>query len=351
MTSAGDTREQRQATSARAPAASMVDLLSGAWTTSALAVVARLGIADLLADGPKSAPELAAATGTHGPTLHRVLRALASVGVFVEGDDGRFAMTPLAESLRSGVPGSLRYRAILGGTSFERAAWTDFQHSLETGEPAFDHVFGVGFYDYLDQHPEGAAVFNEMMTGLTSHRSDAILRNCDFSAIETLVDIGGGHGTLMARALAAHPRMQGVILDMPKVVDGALAELNAAGVADRCRLVGGDFFKAVPEGGDAYLLVTVLQNWDDDNVVAILRCCRAAMGNESRLIVVEWMIPPGNDPHYGKLLDLRMLVIFGGRERTEHEFRELFSAAGFELVGSREVAGAGSIIEGAPTSR
>jgi hypothetical protein len=340
--------QQPAGTSPRPPAARLHDLLAGSWVAPTLAAVARLGIADLLADGPKASGELAVATGIDGRALHRVLRALASLEVFVEVDDGRFALTPMAESLRSGVPGSLRNRAMMGGAPFERAAWTDIGHSLETGEPAFDHVFGTGFFDYLEQHPDAAGVFNEMMTGLTSQKSAAILRTYDFSGVKTLVDVGGGHGTLMARALATNPGMQGVIFDQPTVVEGALGELEAAAVADRCRLVGGDFFASVPAGGDVYLLVAVLHNWDDDQAVAILRTCRAAMSSDSRLIVVEWMIPPGNGPDLGKLVDLQMLVLFGGRERTEREFRELFAEAGFELAGSRAMPFAGTIIEGTP---
>jgi hypothetical protein len=326
------------------------ELMVGSWVTRALAAAAELGIADLLADGPRSTVDLADATETDELSLYRLLRALASVGVFAEADERRFELTDLGSLLRSGVHGSQRARAQMGGAPWEWEAWTGFGHSLKTGRPAFDHVFGTDFFSYIAERPDALAVFNAMMTGITGLRCAAILDGYDFSTVRTLVDIGGGHGIFVAGALTAYPAMRGVIFDQPAVVDGARPRLESAGVADRCELIGGDFFESVPVGGDAYTLVSVLHNWDDERAVAILRSCRDAIGDDGRVLVCEWVIPPGNGPSFGKLLDLQMLVLFGGRSRTEPELTLLLAQAGFgvsRVVGTR--AGI-SVIEASPRS-
>ena len=316
--------------------------------SQAIHVAATLGIADLLEDGPRSAEDLAKATGTHAPTLYRILRALASVGVFAEEPDGRFGLTPAAEYLRSDVPGSVRAWAMLiGRPSF----WTSWGHLLAVardGEPAFPELYGTNIWEYLAAHPEESAIFGAAMTSLSAGVVEAVVQSYDFSGVGVLVDVGGGEGALLAAILAANPALRGVLFDLPHVVAGAKDRLEQAGIADRCEVVGGSFFDAVPEGADAYLLKSIVHDWDDASAIEILRKCRAAMADTGRLLVVERVIRPGNEPDRAKFGDLYMLVALGGRERTTEEFRSLLAEAGFRLT---EVIDTGStfyVIEGVP---
>jgi predicted O-methyltransferase YrrM len=308
-------------------------MISGKMTTQLLAVAARLDLADLLDGGPRSVDDLAAATDTHAPSLYRVLRALASLGVFAETQPRHFRLTPLARPLRRDAPDSVRDFAVLFGSDWHTRAWSDLLHSVRTGETAFEHAFGEGMFEHLQAHPERFAAFNDAMTALSRLDVDAILQAYDFSDFDTVVDVGGGHGFLLAEILKAHPSAQGVLLDIPEVAAGARATMREAGVADRCQVVEGDFFERIPEGGDVYLLKLIIHDWDDDRARAILRTCRDAMPGDGTLLVANSVIPPGNDPYIGKLVDVEMLVMTpGGRERTEAEFRELFEEAGFALT-------------------
>jgi O-methyltransferase len=303
------------------------------WGSHAVSVAATLGIADLLRDGPKSCAELAQATRTHASSLYRVMRALACIGVFAESDDGRFSLNPAAECLQAKAPGSIRDAAIMLGQEWHWRAWGDVLHSVRTGQCAFEHVFGMELFEYFEQHPAAAAIFNDAMTSLTSQQQDAVVSSYNFSGISKIVDVGGGHGTLLASILKAHPGMSGILFDLPSVVAGARQRIQTDGLIGRCEVVGGDFFQSVPEGGDGYLLKQILHDWDDDHAVAILKNCRPGIGQTGKLLVVEMVIPPGNAPSMAKLLDLLMLVwTHGGRERTEAEYRALFAAAGFALA-------------------
>ncbi len=307
-------------------------LIVGYRVSQALCVAAKLGIADLLSDGPRHIDDLAAATGTHARSLYRLLRVLASEGVFTEQGDGRFALTPVAESLRSDVAGSLRTRAMFDGMPGAWGAWGALLHSVRSGESAIEHSSGQDFFGYLKSHPDEAKIFNEVMAAQTSAAARAILEAYDFSKIGMLVDVGGGVGALLAAILQACPSMRGVLFDQRQVVANAQSRLNATGVLGRCETVGGNFFESVPAGGDAYILKHILHDWDEHNCQRILKNCRHAMAKEGRLLVIEILIPPGNEPHYGKFLDLQMLVLTsGGRERTQAEYRELFASAGFAL--------------------
>jgi SAM-dependent methyltransferase len=297
--------------------------------TQALAVAAEFGIADQLASGPRSVEELAAATQTHAPSLHRVLRALASVGVFAETEPQRFTLTPLAELLRRDAPGSQRAMAIMMGGEFH-ATWGELLHSARTGEPGFHHRFGSPFFEYMQQHPDRHAIYDAAMQGVHGGETEPMIAAYDFSHHATVADIGGGNGSTLATLLQRHPKLQGILFDLPDVAKRAGEEFACAGVADRCRIVGGDFFKGVPAGADACVLRHVLHDWQDDEAIAILRNCRAALPPEGRVLVVEFVLPPGNAPGFGKWLDLMMLLV-AGRERTEAEFRRLFAAAGLEL--------------------
>lgn len=329
------------------PQAVMLDLLIGYWVSKMVHVVARLGIADLLADGPRTAAELAQAAGADARSLYRVLRALAGAGLFVERD-GRFELTPLGATLRSGVPGSMRAFALMMPDSFNWRAWDDLQSSVKTGGIAFDQVHGVKFFEYLESHPDLAKVFGESMGSLSEMENPAVAVAGEFSRVRTLMDVGGGHGSLLAAILRANPGLRGILLDLPGVVERAKKDVHvtAPDVAERIELRTGDFFESVPEGADACVMKYILHDWDDERCTRILRNCHRALPREGKVFVVDTVIPPGNDPHWGKLLDINMLVLTGGRERTEAEFREMFGAAGFRLARVIPTACPLSVVEG-----
>ncbi len=312
------------------PQAQISRMLTGYWISQALYVAAKLGLADLLKDGPRTADALASATRTQPRALYRLLRSLASQGVFVEDNQCRFSLTPLAECLRSDVPGSQRSLAIMNGEehyhAFGQLLW-----SVQTGQTAFDKLHGMPVFDFLQRHPEQAKIFDEAMVGVHGRETAAMLEAYDFSGVRVLADVGGGNGSLLATALKRHPQMRGILFDLPGVIERARANLQAAGIADRCQAIAGSFFESVPPGADAYLMRHIIHDWDDARATTILRNVHRAMGAGGKLLVIESVIPPGNSPSFGKLLDLAMLVIPGGEERTEEEYRKLFQAAGFRL--------------------
>jgi hypothetical protein len=314
--------------------------------SQAIHVAATLGIADLLEDGPRSADDLAEATGMHAPTLYRVLRALASVGVFAETDN-RFGLTPLAEYLRTDAPGSLRAWAMQMGQPYVWTSWGHLLHSVRTGEPAFPELYGTTAWEYRAAHPKEDAVFNAAMTALSAGVVEAVVRSYDFSGIGVLVDVGGGEGALLAAILASNPALRGILFDQPHVVAAARALLHRAGVADRCEIVGGSFFDTVPGRADAYLLKSIVHDWDDAVAIEILRACRAAIADTGRLLVVEPIIRPGNEVDPAKFSDLNMLVMLGGRERTADDFERLYAEAGFRLAKIIRTGSPFDIIEGA----
>jgi hypothetical protein len=299
--------------------------------SQAIHVAATLGVADLLTDGPRSIEELASATNSHAMSLYRLLRTLASVGIFVEAD-GRFGLTPIAEYLRSDVPGSARAWAIMIGRPYAWSTWSSLRESVATGAPAFPALHVMSAWEYRATHPEEGAIFDAAMNSLATPAASAVVASYDFSAFGVLADIGGGQGELLAGILRANPTVRGILLDQPHVVAGAAAVLERAGVADRCEVRGGNFFESVPSGADAYLLKSVLHDWDDAPATDILRQCRAAMTNSARLLLVEYLVRPGNEPDPLKLRDLMMMVMVGGRERTVDDFRHLCAEAGFRLT-------------------
>ncbi len=316
--------------------------------SQAIHVAATLGIADLLEDGPRSADELAEATGTHATTLYRLLRALASVGVFAEETDGRFGSTPLAEYLRTDAPGSLRGWAMYIGQPSFWTSWGRLLDSVRTGEPAFPEVNGTNAWEYLAAHPEESAIFDAAMTGLSAGVVEAVVQSYDFSGIGVLVDVGGGEGTLLAAILAANPALRGILFDQPHVVARAEDLLARTGVVDRCEVVSGSFFEAVPGGADAYLLKSIIHDWDDPAAIEILRKCRAAIAETGKLLLVEFVIEAGNEPDRAKFSDLNMLVMLGGRERTADDFGRLYAEAGFRLTDIIRTGSAFAVIEGVP---
>jgi O-methyltransferase domain/Dimerisation domain len=313
------------------PAVALRHLSTGFWISQAIAVAASVGIADHLQSGPKNCAELAPAVGVHAGALYRLLRAIASVGVFAEDQQGRFSLTPLATLLLTEGPGSWRAAAILNGEPWVWQPWGALAYSVKTGKPAFEHVFGMEFEAYLAQHPEAADTFQAFMHVATAEEASVVAPAYDFSGLTTVVDVGGGRGALLAAILKCNPHLRGILFESPQVIADAPALLAAQGVADRCELVAGDFFQALPMGADAYILKWILVSWDDEPSVRILQNCRQALGSRGRLLVIERIIPPGNEPFFGKLADLNLLVMYAGRQRTEMEYRALFARAGFEL--------------------
>jgi hypothetical protein len=326
----------------------LAQIIFGKCISMAVSVAAKLRVADKLADGPKSVADLARETNTHAPSLYRLLRALAGTGVFAEDADGRFRLTPTAEYLRTGVPGSLRGVADYIGSDWSWRPWGQLLDSVRTGETAFDRVFGEPCFDYLAKHPEDSAVFNEGMTGFSSSVAPAVAEAYDFSKFGTIVDVGGGHGVLLTTILKAHPKVRGVVYDASHVAEGAKEPIRAAGLADRCRIEGGDFFKTVPAGGDAYLMKHIIHDWPDDKATTILKNCRQAVSPGGKLLLVEIVIKPGNEPDIGKIIDLEMLVLPSGRERTEAEYAKLFAGAGWKLTRVVPTNSPMQVIEGEP---
>ena len=330
------------------PAAYLSQLIGNTGFVHAILVAANLGLADLLKDGPLSIADLAEATGTHAGSLYRMLRALASRGIFSEDADGRFSLTALADPLRSDAPDSIHNWALFVGSEAELQTWAHLSYSVRTGKPAFEHVFGKRWFDYLDEQPEMARIFNHLMTGGSTSDAAAIIEAYDFSVYRKIVDIGGGHGALLAHILEQNPQSSGVLFDAPSVIAGATGAIDTQVNQGRAEKVAGNFFEAVPNGGDAYVLKYIIHDWDDERAIMILKNCRQAMAENGRVLLVEMVIPAGNAPSPGKFLDLEMLLYFHSRERTEAEYRDLLQQAGLELITITPTASPFSIIEAAP---
>lgn len=322
-------------------------LVCGFWVARAIYAATRLGIPDLLADGPKTTAELARLTASHGPSLYRLLRALASVGLFSETEDG-FRSTPLGDTLRSDVPASLSSFVLMELGESHHRAWGELVHAVRTGEPAFDAAMGMTAWDFFERDQEMARHLGRAMHGLTENVVAAVLEVYDFSGFSRVVDVGGGEGGFLAAVLTGLPEATGVLFDLPYVIDNAQARMRETGLSDRCELVGGDFFAKVPAGGDLYLLKWVLHDWGDEESIAILRNCRQAIAEDGRLLVVDTVIPPGDAPAPGKFIDLNMMVLGSGRERTAAEFTALFAAAGFRLNRVLPMRSPSSVVEAIP---
>jgi len=326
------------------PQAALQRLLRGARITQVLYAAAKLGIADQLANGPKTSDELATATGAHPDALYRVLRALASLGVFEEREARRFALTPVGALLQSDHPDSMSAFTVFLGEEAYRA-WDDLLYSVMTGAPAFDHVYGASHFAYLATHPEASAAFNQTMSDMSRRSASAVVTAYDFAEAGTIVDVGGGQGMLLAAILRAHPALRGVLMDQPHVVASAQAVLAEAGVAERCAVVGGDFFEEVPSGGDIYTLRRIIHDWDDERGSLILRSCARALGPGGKVLVIEDVVAPGSEALNTTFRDLQMLVMTGGRERTEAEYSRLFTASGLRLTRIIPTQADASIIE------
>lgn len=308
-------------------------LITGFMASAALGVAAQLGVADHLAGGPRSAADLAARTGANEDALYRVLRALAVTGVFTETLPRTFGLTPAAALLQSNVPGSVRDLVLWMCDSFHFRVYAEMAHSVRTGETLGEKVLGMPVFEYLGRDPELSARFNNAMTNFSAGVAPAVLEVYDFGGIGVLVDVAGGHGMLLASILRQYPAMRGVLLDVEHVIAGAKAP-EALGVADRVRKVTGDFFTEVPRGGDAYIMKHIIHDWDDERAGQILRNIRAALEGKphGKVILIEAVVKPGNEPDLSKLIDLEMMLLPGGRERTEAEFAVLFERNGFQLT-------------------
>jgi O-methyltransferase/methyltransferase family protein len=324
-------RAVQSESAAELPQFAMLQMITGFWVSRAIYVAAKLGLADMVKDRPKTADELARLTGTHAPSLYRVLRALASVGVFADDGQGHFAKTTLSETLRSDTPGSMRALAMVELGQEHFPAWGNLMHSVKTGEIAFDNLFRQSAWEYYARNPEDASNFNKSMKGLTELVNEAVMSAYDFSGVHKVVDVAGGTGGLIVAILKTNRQMRGVLFDLPHVIAEAGPLLDAADVRDRCETASGDFFVSVPAGGDAYVMKWIIHDWDDAKSKTILENIGKAMKGNGKLLLIETVVPEGNHPDLSKFLDLNMMVMTGGRERTEAEFNSLLAASGFKL--------------------
>ena len=315
--------------------------------TAALQPIVRLRIPDLLANGPVPVSELAAQAGVKADPLYRVLRLLASVDVVQELPGKRFAPTPVSELLRSDVPGSMRDMVVWMSNPFHFKVWGELSYSVETGKPAVEHVYGKPAFEAIYGDPEIASDFNNGMSALSRMIAPALLEAYDFSGIGTLVDIAGGHGAVLCEVLSRYPRMKGILFDIPNVIQEATYHICNLKMDDRCQTISGDFFEHVPKGGDAYYMQHIIHDWDDQPALKILGNCRRALeGNPNGvLLIVDAVVPQDSEPHTSKWLDLEMLLMPGGRERTKPEWHELMNKAGFEIARIVAMKGAESVIE------
>jgi hypothetical protein len=326
-------------------------LIMGFRITQMIHVAAKFGLADHLARKPQTAQELAPLVGAEAVSLHRLLRALASIGVFAETAGGVFEMTPMSELLRRDQPGSLRSTAILYGDELIWNAFGQLSRAIANGTSAFEQLHGQSFYEYLGEHPTASALFNDAMTGFSEHEASAILEAYDFSAARAIVDVGGGQGALMAALLRAHAPLHAVIFDRSPPTDDTRRLFERLDILGRAEFVQGDFFATVPRGGDLYVLKSIVHNWKDDDATTILRNCRLAMPPHGRLLVGERVIPPGNAPAEAKLFDINMMITVGGQERTEAQYAALFAATGLEMARVIPTRSLLSLIEAMPTPR
>ncbi|GAA6620103.1 methyltransferase [Scytonema sp. NUACC26] len=307
----------------------LLQMSNGTFVTQTIYVAAKLGIADLLKDGAKSSDELAKLTDVDAQSLYRLLRALSSHGIFAEGENRQFQLTPLGECLQTDIPGSMRDFAIILGEPWFWQVCGSLLHSVKTGKNAFENVFGMEPFAYLAQHPERAQILSEAINAFTSSIIPALLASYDLSAIGKIVDVSGGQGTFIAEILKANPTMKGILFDQPPVAQGARRYIEAQGVAERCEIMGGNFCEFVPSGGDAYILKQILHTCNDESALTILKNCHQVMNENSKLIIFEAVIPPANKRSLSKWFDLHMLLMGEGQERTETEYQELLAAAGF----------------------
>jgi hypothetical protein len=328
------------------PGAAIFGFISSMWAAQAVASAARFGIPDQLAHGPRTAEEVAKAIGANPAAVYRLMRGVASVGVFTMESGGRFALTPVGEVLRSDVPGSMRSMMIAEMARGHWLPWGEIDHSVRTGTPAATKVLGMPIFDYYRAHPEEGNHFAQAMSGMSAMALQAVLASYSFEGARKVVDVGGSHGAFLAAVLKREAQARGVLFDRPEVIEGAAPALDAAGVSARVDRVGGDFFQTVPEGGDVYLLKHILHDWNDEECVKILGRVANSMAKDGRVVVVEMLITSEGPPSPAPLLDLNMLVMLTGKERTAADFGALFAKAGLVLKGVTPTHSPFAVIEG-----
>ncbi|HEY5813263.1 MAG TPA: methyltransferase [Terrimicrobiaceae bacterium] len=327
------------------PHAQLIQMAVAIFTARIVYVAAKLNLADHLAKGPKSAEALAGPTGAHAPSLYRIMRTLASLGILTEDSMHQFALTPLGDALQSGAPGSARATILTMSDDLAWRGWEQILYSVETGKSAFEKTLGMPLFDWLGKNPAEASLFSETMIGFHGAEPPAVAAAYDFSNLATIVDVGGATGNLLTTILDRYPGTRGVLYDLPHVVSNAPALINARSLSERVTIEPGSFFEKVPSGGDAYLLSHIIHDWSEEQCLTILGNCRRAMSSKSRLLIIEMVLPPGDTPHPGKILDIVMLVVPGGQERTEQEYVTLLGKAGLRLTRVVPTESAVSIVE------
>ncbi|MEL6149317.1 MAG: methyltransferase [Chloroflexota bacterium] len=327
-------------------AVQMMQMITGYWVSRSLYIVAKLGIPDVVENQPVTIDELAEATGTHAPSLYRLMRALNSVGVFREDENGYFHLTPQAEMLTTNHPQSLRSLTIMFGEE-TYDGWVQLMHAVKTGETGFSHAYGEEFFPFLAKNPEVSRTFGEAMTGYVAQTHQGVLQTYDFTGTEVLADIGGSHGTLLSLILRRYPDMRGILFDQPHVIEEAKG-IMAPELMERCDLVGGDFFQAVPEGADTYMLSSIIHDWDKPRGIQILENVREAIPDDGKLLLVETVIKERNELDFGKLLDLTMLTVTGGLERDAEGYADVLAHTGFQMQNIVTIAAPASVIEAVP---
>jgi hypothetical protein len=327
----------------------LLETAQGAWVTQALYVAAKLGIADELANGPKTADQVAGAVGAHPDSVFRLMRMLAGRDVFRQRQDGRFELAAMGQALRADAPGSLRSMVLFIGSPEHWAEWGELLYSVQTGRPSPEKLYGKSCFEHLDEAPEQAEIFNDAMSTMAAMANELVIPAYDFSGFKLIADVGGGHGKLISAILQSAPKARGVLLDLPSVVSGAGPVLEAAGVAHRCAVEAGSFMDSVPDGADAYVMKSIIHDWDDEISEKILRNIRTAIAPNGKLLLVELVLPERATANWGALLDMEMLVTPGGRERTRAEFANLLARCGFRLTRVIDTATPmSSIVEAVP---
>jgi len=330
------------------PVEQVFQLVLGYMPAMALNIVSRLGVADQIAQEPKALSDLAKATGVNEDALYRLMRALSSVGVFHEAAGRRFGHTPGSELLRQDHPASIRPMTVWMSDPFHFRCYADLINSIQTGKPSAEKTLGQPVFEYFRDNADESEVFNAAMVSFTNFSIPAILEAYDFSGIQKLVDVGGGHGSVVGSILQKHPTLRGVLYDLDHVVAGAKGLLGSLGVADRCEVVEGNFFESVPAGGDAYIMKHIIHDWDDDKCRVILGHIRKVLPGNGKVLLLESIVPGLNEPSMSKWIDLEMMIFPGGRERTEEEFQKLFASAGFKLSRVTPTKSPLSVIEALP---
>ena len=326
----------------------LLEMALAPWAFQVLHVAARLGVADQLAGGPRHAAEIAPAVGADPDALHRLMRALASRGALKERRDGRFQLTAVGQALRADAPGSMRDVVLYVGYPKRWQEWGQLLHSVQTGEPVSEMLYGKPLFDYLQTDPEYAQVFNDAMTAMSELSSDLSLQDYDFTDFRLVVDVGGGHGKVLAAILRNAPDARGVLFDLPSVAGEAGAVFAQAGVADRVRAEGGSFLASVPAGGDLYVMKHIIHDWDDARSATILRNIRTAIADGGTLLLLEMVLPERASSHLGHVIDVEMLLMLSGKERTRSQYAKLLAQAGFELTRVIPTASPFAIVEAKP---